>query len=103
MENLMGCKAIMARDIIDKFAMIHDKKIEAFVAIGSFLVAATLAFIGQSMAEHGDIRGGTLMGCAQFLTLTATIFGIDYKLKRFNRQDSDEGREKESATGHPKL
>lgn len=83
--------------------MIHDKKIEAFVAIGSFLVAATLAFIGQSMAEHGDIRGGTLMGCAQFLTLTATIFGIDYKLKRFNRQGDDEGREKESAAGHPKL
>lgn len=65
--------------------MIHDKKIEGFVAIGSFLVAAALAFIGQSMAEHGDIRGGTLMACAQFLTLTATIFGIDYKLKRFNR------------------
>lgn len=83
--------------------MIHDKKIEAFVAIGSFLVAATLAFIGQSMAEHGDIRGGSLMACAQFLTLTATIFGIDYKLKRFDRQDPNEGREKENAAGHSKL
>ena len=31
--------------------MIHDKKIEAFVAIGSFLVAATLAFI-----VHGLLR-----------------------------------------------
>lgn len=80
--------------------MIHDKKIEAFVAISSFLVAATLAFIGQSMTEHGDIRGGTLMGCAQFLTLTATIFGIDYKLKRFDRQSTNEGRDKENATGH---
>lgn len=83
--------------------MIHDKKIEAFVAIGSFLVAATLAFIGQSMAEHGDIRGGTLMGCAQFLTLTATIFGIDYKLKRFDRQGNHDGRDKESAEGYSKL
>ena len=100
MENPMGCKAFMARDIIDQFAMIHDKKIEAFVAIGSFIVAATLAFIGQSMAEHGDIRGGTLMGCAQFLTLTATIFGIDYKLKRFDRQVNNEGRNKENAEGH---
>lgn len=63
--------------------MVHDKKIEGFVAVGSFLVAAALAFIGQAMAEHGDIRGGTLMACAQFLTLTATIFGIDYKLNRF--------------------
>lgn len=69
--------------------MIHDKKIEAFVAIGSFLVGATLAFIGQQMAEHGDIRGGSLMAVAQFLTLTATIFGIDYKLKRFNRSQDE--------------
>jgi hypothetical protein len=65
--------------------MIHDKKIEGFVAVGSFLVAAVLAFVGQAMAEQGDIRGGSLMAVAQFLTLTATIFGIDYKLKRFNR------------------
>lgn len=100
MENPLGCKTIMAQNIIDQIAMIHDKKIEAFVAIGSFLVAATLAFIGQSMAEHGDIRGGTLMGCAQFLTLTATIFGIDYKLKQFNRQGPNDGREKENAAGH---
>lgn len=100
MENPLGCKAFMAQNIIDQITMIHDKKIEAFVAIGSFLVAATLAFIGQSMAEHGDIRGGTLMGCAQFLTLTATIFGIDYKLKRFDRQVNNEGRDKENAAGH---
>lgn len=67
--------------------MVHDKKVESFVAVGSFLVAAALAFIGQHMSEQGDIRGGTLMMCAQFLTLTATIFGIDYKLRRFNRHD----------------
>ena len=60
--------------------MIHDKRVEKFVAVGSFIVAAVLAFIGQQMAEQGDIRGGTLMMCAQFLTLTATIFGIDYKI-----------------------
>lgn len=61
--------------------MVHDGKAEKFVAIGSFLVAAVLAFIGQQLAEYGDIEGGTLMMCAQFLTLTATIFGIDYKIK----------------------
>lgn len=60
--------------------MIHDRKAEKFVAIGSFLVAAVLAFVGQQLAENGDIEGGTLMMCAQFLTLTATIFGIDYKI-----------------------
>lgn len=69
--------------------MVHDKKTEKFVAIGSFLVAAVLAFIGQQMAEQGDIRGGTLMICAQFLTLTATIFGIDYKLNRFKKMEHE--------------
>lgn len=61
--------------------MVHDVKTEKFVAVGAFLVAAVLAFIGQQLAEYGDIKGGTLMMCAQFLTLTATIFGIDYKIK----------------------
>ena len=61
--------------------MIHDARAEKFVAIGAFLVAAVLAFIGQQLSEFGDIKGGTLMMCAQFLTLTATIFGIDYKIK----------------------
>lgn len=61
--------------------MVHDAKAEKFVAIGSFLVAAVLAFVGQQLAKNGDIEGGTLMMCAQFLTLTATIFGIDYKIK----------------------
>lgn len=60
--------------------MVHDARAEKFVAIGAFLVAAVLAFIGQQLAEYGDIEGGTLMMCAQFLTLTATIFGIDYKI-----------------------
>lgn len=69
--------------------MINDKKAEKFVAVGSFLVAAALAFLGQQMAEQGDIRGGTLMMCAQFLTLTATIFGIDYKLNRFKRLEDE--------------
>lgn len=69
--------------------MVNDKKVEKFVAVGSFLVAAVLAFVGQQLAEHGDIRGGSLMACAQFLTLTATIFGIDYKLKRFHGQGGE--------------
>lgn len=60
--------------------MASYKKAESFVAVGSFLVAAILAFIGQHMSIEGDIKGGTLMMVAQFLTLTATIFGIDYKL-----------------------
>lgn len=61
---------------------LHDARAEKFVAIGSFLVAAVLAFIGQHLAEQGDIKGGTLMMCAQFLTLCATIFGVDYNYRK---------------------
>ena len=69
--------------------MNNEKKTEKFVAVGSFLVAAALAFIGQQLADQGDSRCGTLMMCAQFLTLTATIFGIDYKIKKFRNSNNE--------------
>lgn len=62
------------------------RKAEKIVAVASFVVAAVLAFLGQQMAENGNIESGTLMMCAQFLTLTATIFGIDYKLDSLSRK-----------------
>lgn len=68
---------------------IHDARAEKFVAIGSFLVAAVLAFIGQHMAKEGDIAGGTLMMCAQFLTLCATIFGVDYNFRKHTYGNKD--------------
>lgn len=73
--------------------MIHNEKVESFVAIGAFLVGAALAFIGQQMSEHGDIRGGTLMGVAQFLTLCATLFGIDYKIRKFEHEKRHMGHD----------
>lgn len=75
---------------------LHDSKAEKFVAVGSFLVAAVLAFIGQQLSEQGDIKGGTLMMCAQFLTLCATIFGVDYK---YRQHSNDYGR-KETTQGN---
>ena len=61
--------------------MIHDRKIEKFVAICSFFAAVGLAFTSLLISPDHDVAGGALMMCAQFLTLTATIFGIDYKFK----------------------
>lgn len=60
--------------------MVHDKRVESIVAIGSFLAAVGLAFTSLMISEDHDIAAGVLMMCAQFLMLTATIFGIDYKL-----------------------
>lgn len=60
--------------------MVHDKKVESFVAIGAFLAAVGLAFTSLLISHDHDIAAGVLMMCAQFLMLTATIFGLDYKL-----------------------
>ena len=60
--------------------MVHDKRAESFVAIGSFLAAVALAFTSLLISKNHDIAAGVLMMCAQFLLLTAAIFGIDYKI-----------------------
>lgn len=71
--------------------MVHDKKVESFVAVGSFLAAVALAFTSMLISQDHDIAAGVLMMCAQFLMLTATIFGLDYKIgqqiRRFKAEE----------------
>lgn len=68
--------------------MINDKKTEAFVAIGSFLAAVALAFTSLTISENHVIDSSVLMMCAQFLLLTATIFGLDYHIiKRIEEKE----------------
>lgn len=62
--------------------MVHDKKVESVVAVGSFVAAVALAFTSLLISEDHDIAAGVLMMCAQFLMLTATIFGLDYKISQ---------------------
>lgn len=62
--------------------MVHDKKAESFVAISSFFAAVVLAFVSLMINQDHDIKSGVLMMCAQFLLLTATIFGLDYKIRQ---------------------
>ena len=54
-------------------------KAERAVAVSSFVAAVVLAFTSLLISKEHDIAAGVLMMCAQFLTLTATLFGIDYK------------------------
>ena len=53
------------------------------MAVGCFLAAVALAFTSLLISNDHDIAAGVLMMCAQFLTLTATIFGLDYKISRY--------------------
>ena len=63
--------------------MIQDKKVESSVAIGSFFAAVGLAFTSLCISHDHDIAAGVLMMCAQFLMLTASIFGLDYKISKY--------------------
>lgn len=63
----------------------HDSKAEKFVAVCSFFAAVLLAFVSLLVSEDHDIASGVLMMCAQFLTLTATIFGINYKWNQYGK------------------
>lgn len=45
----------------------------------SFLVAVALAFTSLLLGEDNDIAANVCLVIAQFLTLTATLLGIDYK------------------------
>lgn len=59
--------------------MIKNKEAESFVAVSSFIAAVALAFTALIISPEHDIAAGVLMMCAQFLLLTASIFGLDYK------------------------
>lgn len=70
--------------------MVHDKKAEKFVAVASFFAAVILAFTSIIVSDDHDVAAGVLMMCAQFLTLTATIFGIDYKFNSHQKKEAYE-------------
>lgn len=73
--------------------MIH-RAIEKTCAVASLATAIVLAFLSLSLPPSHEIASGNLMAVAQFLTFTATIFGVDYK---FNGHDHTT-----TASGHPK-
>lgn len=69
----------------------NDKRtIEKAIAVGCFLAAVGLAFTSMIISEDHDIAAGVLMMCAQFLTLCATIIGVDYKFTEVRRRNQDE-------------
>lgn len=72
---------------------LNEKKTEKFVAVCSFFAAVSLAFVSMLISTDHDIAAGVLLMCAQFLTLTATIFGINYKFDDIVRKHKDQGTE----------
>lgn len=57
-----------------------NRILERATAVSSFIAATALSFTSLLISETHDIAAGVCMVVAQFLLLTASIFGIDYKL-----------------------
>lgn len=60
-----------------------SRKSEKAIAAASFVVAAALAFTSMLIRPDNDITANVLLAIAQFLTLSCTILGIDYKFTSF--------------------
>lgn len=63
--------------------MVAKRILEKTIATASFAVAVALSFVSMFISEDHDIAANVCLVVAQFLTLTATLLGIDYK---FNGQ-----------------
>ena len=56
------------------------RRVEYTIAVASFAAAVAFAFASLLVSEAHDVAAGNCMVIAQFLLLTASIFGLDYKL-----------------------
>lgn len=60
-----------------------NRTIEYTVAVASFVTAVVLSFVSLWLSDGHEVAAGNCTLVAQFLLLTASIFGIDYKLNRY--------------------
>lgn len=62
---------------------------EYTVAVASFVAAVALAFTSLILSDGHEVAAGNCTLVAQFLLLTASIFGIDYKLNHYGATNPD--------------
>jgi len=56
-----------------------SRRVELAVAVASFAAAVAFAIASLAISEAHEVAAGDCSVIAQFLLLTASIFGIDYK------------------------
>lgn len=74
--------------------------LEKTIATASFIVAVALAFISLIISDENDIAANVCLVIAQFLTLTATLLGIDYK---FNGNLTTSRTQEQQPTQSPQI
>lgn len=62
----------------------QKRLLEKSIATASFLVAVAMSFISMAISEDHDVASNVLFVVAQFLTLCATLLGIDYRFSTNN-------------------
>jgi len=62
---------------------LQNRSIEYTVAVASFVTAVVVAFVSLAISKDHEVAAGNCTLVAQFLILTASIFGIDYKLNSY--------------------
>lgn len=68
---------------------------EYVIACASFVAAVLFAFASLLISGTHEVAAGNCSVVAQFLLLTASIFGIDYKLNRYGTANDTKGYPKQ--------
>lgn len=72
-----------------------NRGLEKTVAVGSFAVAVVFAFVSLYLADYHEVAAGNCTIVAQFLLLTASLFGIDYKLNTYGSTNPARNQEQQ--------
>ena len=78
---------------------LQNRSVEYTVAVASFITAVVLAFVSLAISEDHEVAAGNCTLVAQFLILTASIFGIDYKLNSYGT--TGKGHSNQDREVHP--
>lgn len=73
---------------------------EYSIAVASFVAAVVFAFVSLAISDDHAVAAGNCSVIAQFLILTASIFGIDYKLNNHGTTTNNHGKQHIN-TGNP--
>lgn len=83
--------------------MTKSRSAEYTIAVSSFIAAVVFAYISLYISEDHEVAAGNCTVIAQFLLLTASIFGIDYKLNRYGTTHTDKGNHSSLHGESPEL
>ncbi len=81
----------------------QSRRLEKTIATASFVVAVALSFTSLILSKEHDIAANVCLVVAQFLTLTATLLGIDYKFNHYVTGQSSPRDSKQQPTQYTHI